>query len=65
MHRYNDLRFWQLSRVFCRDIYQITNSFSYSEKFGLVSLLRRASVSIPSNMAKSASKNQIKTLQGF
>ena len=65
MHRYNDLRFWQLSRVFCRDIYQITNSFSDSEKFGLVSLLRRASVSIPSNMAKSASKKSNKDFARF
>jgi four helix bundle protein len=51
MHRYKDLKSWQLSRTFCKDIYIITKSFPDDERFGLISQLRRASVSIPSNIA--------------
>lgn len=52
MHRYQDLKFWQLSRTFCKDIYIATKSFPTDERFGLISQLRRASVSIPSNIAE-------------
>ena len=65
MHHYKDLKFWQLSRSFCKDIYQITNSFPESEKFGLVSQLRRASVSIPSNIAEGAPRKSNKDFSRF
>ncbi len=65
MHKYKDLKFWQLSRTFCKDIYQITNQFPASEKFGLVLQLRRASVSIPSNIAEGASRNSNKDFNRF
>ena len=65
MHRYKDLKFWQLSRVFCKEVYQITNQFPQSEKFGLVSQLRRASVSIPSNIAEGASRKSNKDFNRF
>ena len=65
MHRYKDLKFWQLSRTFCKDIYQITNQFPESEKFGLVSQLRSASVSIPSNIAGGASRKSNKDFLRF
>lgn len=38
------------------DIYTITNYFPDSEKYGLVSQLRRAAVSIPSNIAEGAAR---------
>lgn len=65
MHRYTDLKFWQLSRTFCKDIYQTTNQFPESEKFGLVSQLRRAAVSVPSNIAEGASRNSNKDFNRF
>lgn len=65
MHRYKDLKFWQLSRIFCKNIYQITNSFPESKKFGLVSQLRRANVSIPSNIAEGASRKSNKDFSRF
>ncbi len=65
MHRYKDLKFWQLSRTFCKEIYQTTDQFPESEKFGLVSQLRRAAVSVPSNIAEGASRNSNKDFNRF
>ncbi|OIQ37518.1 MAG: four helix bundle protein [Bacteroidetes bacterium MedPE-SWsnd-G1] len=65
MHRYKDLKFWQLSREFCSDIYEKTSPFPDSEKFGLTSQLRRASVSIPSNIAEGASRSSNKDFSRF
>lgn len=65
MHRYKDLKFWQLSRVFCKEIYLVTNTFPEEEKFGLISQLRRASISIPSNIAEGASRKSDKDFSRF
>jgi len=65
MHRYKELKFWQFSRTFCIDIYKITSSFSENEKFGLVSQLRRTSVSIASNIAERASRKSNKYFLRF
>lgn len=65
MHRYKDLKFWQLSRTFCKDIYEITASFPGEEKFGLVSQLRRATVSIPSNIAEGSARKTDKNFSRF
>ena len=65
MHRYKELKFWQYSRAFCKEIYTITASFPTDEKFGLVSQLRRASVSIASNIAEGASRKSNKDFSRF
>lgn len=65
MHRYKDLKFWQLSRTSCKEIYQITNQFPEFEKFGLVSQLRRVSLSIPSNIAEGTSRKSNKGFNRF
>ena len=65
MHRYKDLKFWQLSRAFCKDIYIITKPFPDEEKFGLISQLRRASVSISSNIAEGTSRESNKDFKRF
>ena len=65
MHRYKELKFWQFSRMFCVEIYNLTNSFPKDEKFGLVSQLRRAAVSIPSNIAEGASRKSDKDFSRF
>ena len=65
MHRYKELKFWQLSRTFCKDIYVVTKPFPNDEKFGLISQLRRAAVSVPSNIAEGASRNSNKDFNRF
>jgi four helix bundle protein len=51
-HSYQDLRVWQKSIDFVTDIYRITQSFPKTEMYGLVPQLRRAAVSVPSNIAE-------------
>lgn len=60
MHRYKELKFWQFGIFFCIDIYTITASLPKNEKLGLVSQLRRAAVSIPSNIVEDASRKSNK-----
>lgn len=55
-HRFKDLEIWKQSRALCSEIYLITTSFPENEKFGLTNQLRRASVSIPSNIAEGSSR---------
>ena len=50
------MEIWKKSRIFCKEIYSITTSFPEIEKFGLTNQLRRASVSVPSNIAEGASR---------
>ena len=65
MHRFKDLEVWKLSRKFCTDIYLITSNFPDFEKFGLTNQLRRASVSIPSNIAEGSSRSSNKDFSRF
>ena len=49
---YRDLIVWQKSLAFVTDIYEVTMAFPKEELFGLISQVRRSSVSIPSNIAE-------------
>jgi four helix bundle protein len=49
---FRDLKVWQRSMTLVEEIYGITRSFPRHEQFGLTSQLRRAAVSIPSNIAE-------------
>jgi four helix bundle protein len=57
MHNYRELEIWKAGRKFCKPIYELTLKFPENEKFGLVSQLRRASVSIPSNIAEGSARS--------
>ena len=65
MHRFKDLEIWKLSRLFCSQIYLATINFPESEKFGLTNQLRRASVSVPSNIAEGCSRSSNKDFSRF
>ena len=49
---YRDLIVWQKGIELAKLIYKLTQSFPASEKFGLVSQMRRAAISVPSNTAE-------------
>ena len=49
---FKDLVVWQKAILLCSEIYGLTASFPSSEQFGLTNQMRRASVSIASNIAE-------------
>lgn len=49
---YKELLVWQKGIKLVKEIYRLTRDFPQDEKWGLVSQMRRASVSIPSNIAE-------------
>jgi four helix bundle protein len=52
LRNYKDLKVWQKSFGACLDVYRVTGSFPADERFGLTAQLRRAAVSVPSNIAE-------------
>jgi four helix bundle protein len=67
INTYKDLIAWQKSIDLVSDVYSITKLFPAEEKFGIVSQLNRAAVSIPSNIAegwgRESSKNYLQFLR--
>lgn len=57
---HEDLLVWQMSIAFVTNIYKLTNDFPKSEIYGLTNQMRRAAVSIPSNIAEGAARNWTK-----
>jgi len=56
MQHFSDLKVWQRSHAFVLEIYGATKSYPGDERFGLVSQLRRAAVSVPANIAEGAKR---------
>jgi four helix bundle protein len=54
---YQDLLVWQKGIALVKQIYEITRNFPGDEKFGLISQMRRAAVSIPSNIAEGQARH--------
>ena len=56
MKTHFDLNVWQESIKLVKEIYSITTKFPQNEVFGLTSQIKRAVVSVPSNIAEGASR---------
>jgi four helix bundle protein len=65
MHNFKELKAWQQSRAFIKDVYELTAPFPQEEKFGLTAQLRRAVVSIASNIAEGSGRNSDKDFAQF
>lgn len=65
MKTHHDLDVWKKAIVFVTQVYTYTESFPKSEVFGLTNQIRRASVSIPSNIAEGAARNTSKDFGHF
>ena len=65
MHNYNNLQIWKEAMDLVEDIYKLTASFPSDEKFGLVSQMNRAAISIPSNIAEGSGRNSDKDFAHF
>ena len=62
---YKNLIVWQKSILVVKDIYRLSQKFPSGEKFGLVSQMRRAAVSIPSNIAEGQARRTTGDYVGF
>ena len=52
LRNYRELKVWQRAYQLCREVYRATSAFPKEERFGLQSQMRRAAVSVPSNIAE-------------
>lgn len=65
MHDYKKLKIWKESADFAIEIYKTTASFPKEELYGLISQLRRASISVPSNIAEGSKRSTKKDFRSF
>ncbi len=56
MQRFTDLKVWQQSHALTLGVYRETKGFPSEEKFGLISQLRRAASSVPTNIAEGSKR---------
>lgn len=62
---YRELEVWKISMDLADKIYDITETFPKNEMYGLASQIRRAAVSIPSNIAEGRARSGTKELLYF
>jgi four helix bundle protein len=62
---HKDLEAWKRAMQLAKDVYSVSAGFPREEQFGMVSQLRRAAVSVPSNIAEGAARNSDKELIRF
>ena len=65
LRSFTDLNAWREGHKLVIEVYKITKNFPNDEIFGLVSQLRRAAVSITSNIAEGFSRNSYKEKLNF
>ncbi len=65
MHNFEKLNFWKKSIELAKKVYLATTEISSDEKYGLISQIKRASVSIPSNIAEGSGRNSNKEFSHF
>jgi len=65
IRNFRDLEVWKLGKKIVTDIYQLTGEFPKSETYGLVSQMRRAAISIPSNIAEGFNRYHNKEYRQF
>ena len=65
MHKFRELEIWKRAIDLTVDIYALSKNFPEDEKFGLTSQIKRAAVSVPSNIAEGAGRNSDKEFNQF
>ena len=65
MHNLQELKIWHKAMELTTEVYRLTADFPKEEKYGLTSQIRRAAVSIPSNVAEGAGRNSNKEFIQF
>lgn len=62
---FENLEVWKDVKLLTKDIYILTNNFPDSERFGLISQIRRATISVSSNIAEGSARNSAKDQAHF
>ncbi|MCK4398698.1 MAG: four helix bundle protein [Methanophagales archaeon] len=65
MKNFKELKVWQKGIELVAIVYKITSSFPEEEKYGLIAQMRRAAVSIPSNIAEGHLRKTAKDFKQF
>ena len=65
MHNFKNLKIWQSSRILVKQFYELTAFFPEKEKFGLISQIQRAVVSIPANIAEGSGRGSNKEFSRY
>ena len=62
---HKDLEVWKRSMDLVEDVYKLMKQLPESEKYGLISQIKRSSISIPSNIAEGAARGSTKEFIRF
>lgn len=65
MQDYKKLLVWQKAHIFTVNLYKISHNFPDTEKFGLTNQIRRAAISIESNIAEGSGRGSNKDFTRF
>ena len=65
MNNYKELIVWKKAIDLVIEVYKLTDNFPNNEQFGLTSQIRRAAVSVPSNIAEGAGRRSSKEFEHF
>ncbi|WP_345988714.1 four helix bundle protein [Chryseobacterium sp. Chry.R1] len=64
-HKLHNLLIWKKSMALVKEVYLLTEKLPSDEKYGLISQIRRCAISIPSNIAEGAGRNNVKEFNQF
>lgn len=65
MHILEDLKVWNKAMDVAVETYKLSAQFPQEEKYGLTSQIRKSAVSVPSNIAEGAGRNNPKEFRNF
>ena len=65
MHNFKELKVWRAGIEVSKSIFKVTRNFPGDERYGLISQMTRAAVSIPSNIAEGCGRKSNKELHQF
>ncbi|SNR15935.1 four helix bundle protein [Tenacibaculum jejuense] len=65
MNSYENLKIWQKAMNLVEEVYSLMKSLPQEEKYGLISQIKRCSISIPSNISEGAGRNSNKEFKHF
>ena len=65
MRDFRELKVWQKAHQLTLSVYRVSNGFPTDERYGLTSQLRRASVSIPANIAEGCGRRGDREMSRF